>query len=75
MALDPQVVTLRPVVCHPAVVELLLVLVHELRHLPCLLPPHVLPQELQPVHIFDLGVQPADKKGVEYRAMIKLQQR
>lgn len=69
---DPRVIALQPVVYCLAAVELLLVLAHKLGHLPDLLPPHVLPQELQPGHVFELGVQPANAKGGKFRAMIGL---
>jgi hypothetical protein len=55
---DSRVITLKPVVHHRMALQLLIVIIHKLWHLN-LVPPHVLPQKLHPVHIFQLLVQPA----------------
>lgn len=55
---DSKVVGLHSIIHHRTVVKLLIVIIHELRHLPHLLPLYVLPQKLQPVHILQLPIQP-----------------
>jgi hypothetical protein len=53
---DSRVIALQPVVYHRTALQLLIVIIHKFWHRN---PPHVLPQKLHPVHIFQLPVQPA----------------
>lgn len=47
---DPRVITLQTVIHHRTMLQIIIMIVHELRDL-YLVSPHVLPQEVKPAHV------------------------
>ena len=60
--IHPWMIALQPIVHHRTVLQLFIMIVHEIRDLN-LVPPHVFPQEVQSVDVPQLPIQPANTIG------------